>query len=116
MEIRTIVPLLALLLAACNTTPYSERYPEVTVLDNKPDCAFQSLGKVRGKDGHLPISGQSNEWSTRADMEQALARLRGEALGFGADAVVITRRSLGKRPDGEYMHIDLHGLAITNCQ
>lgn len=104
-----------LCLSACNAVPYDERYPEVHMYDNPPNCDYEVLGRISAEDGHNPIFGQSKEWDTRANMAQARSKLRAEAVGLGADTLILTQRVLGPNESGGYRHIELRGVAITSC-
>lgn len=100
----------------CTVVPYDQRYPEVSVVDARPGCEHEVLGKVRAQDGFQPVPGQSREWATRANMDLAMAELREEAAGLGAQRVVLSQRRLSRDADGHYSHIDLRGVAISECR
>lgn len=110
------LPLLLFVLASCSTIPAEERFSDIAMYRNAPDCPHEVLGRVRVTDGHDPIFGQSREWAMSANLEHSEANLREEAAALGAAAVVVTQRRLSTDDEGEYSHIELRGLAITECR
>ena len=108
--------IIALTITACHVVPYAERHPDIRMLRVEPDCEFEVLGRIEAEDGHEPVFGQSKDWDTRANMEQVEAELRAEAAKLGAPRLVIQERRMIPNESGGYRHIDLRGIAISNCR
>lgn len=106
----------AAMLGGCSVVPYDERHPDIAVLEHRPSCEHDVLGKVTVNDGHDPVASQSKDWAMRANMDRAMANMRERAAAHGAQAVVISQRRLSRNDDGHYGYIDLRGLAISECR
>lgn len=122
---RTMIIGSVALLASCvgrQPVPGETEVASIDLLYGRPQCQYESLGSVRGGDGHAGVAA-GMIWGPRGSEERALNEMRLQAHQLGADAVIVMHRSGGERerPRGSLSkraakRVEFTGIAIRQCQ